>query len=344
MTKYYKNVGNDSPFREEVEKASKLVSIILNNSIFLYFFSKSSYQKKLYVNEMSQAALANIFPDAFSKIPDDFKYSNEVENAQNLSNIDDLEEKINEIDLSIQVSSKKKKRARSRSSFHSTSTRSSHSSKSSKTQNSDFTSNLLCQTTSSLSNLNFNTINSNVSPIKIKITHIVKRKKKSKKKPNKAQIKNYMKTPSPPKIQKAQSDEQKKPRYKKQLLPFSVLYIGYQIRFNYHPKDVIRTNESPGCPTVLTYRNGDVETRFNNGTSQIIHCHNKFTNFVNGDAQHEFPDGAVAYFYASNKTTEFIHPNGTRVLQFNNGQRYTYHPNVKIEITYHQANASCPPF
>ena len=283
----------------------------------------------------SNAALANFFPRAFSKLPDNFKYSEEVENSQNYSNVDDLDEKINEIDLSLQVSSNKKKKARSKSS---------HSSRSSKTQNSDLTSSSIFQTTGSLSNLNSNSINSNVSPVKIKIKKIIKRKKK--KNPKKAKkrilIRNYMRSTSPPKVQNVQPNEQKK-IIKKQSLPFSILYPGYHIQFNYHPKDLIRTNESPGCPTILTYRNGDIETRFNDGTTQIIHYNNKFINFANGDAQHEFPDGAIAYFYASNKSTEFTHPNGTRVLQFENGERYTYHPNVKIDITHHQTNSSNSP-
>lgn len=301
------------------------------------------YVKKM-ENKGSRATLANFYPNLFSQLPDDMKYTVEIENIGNNSNYDEIEEKINEIDLSIQLSSNKKRNTRSRSSFHSFSTRSSHSSRSSKTQNSELTTSSLFQTTGSLSNMNFNNCNSNASPTPIKITHIIKRKKKknSNKSRKRSPIKNYMKNVSP-KIPKVTANEQK-PIFKKKNLPFTILYPGYQIRFNYHPKDVIYSKESLGCPIILTYRNGDIETRFNNGTSQILHCRNKFTYFANGDIQHEFPDGAIAYFYASNKATEFFHPNGTRVIQFISGGRYTYYPNVKIDITYHQFNSKGPPF
>ena len=295
----------------------------------------------LYVKKMSSsesgAELAKFFPKSFSKLPVNFKYSEDVEEQSDNLNLDDLEEKINEIDLSLQVSPRKRKRSRSRSSFHSFSTRSSHSSRSSKTQNSELTSSSLFQTMGSFSNPNSNINSTNKSPIKIKISHIVKRKKKKniKKSFKKIPIKNYMKNTPPPRTPKQQSNEQKC-FIKNKLLPFSDLYPRYHIRFNYHPKDLIHTDKSPGCPIVLTYRNGDIETQFKNGTSQILHLNNKFTYFSNGDVQHEFPDGAIAYFYASNKAKEFNHPNGTKVLQFLNGERYTYHPNTGIEISYHK--------
>ena len=279
-----------------------------------------------------KATLAHYFPQTFSQLPDNIHYA-AVENFPTNDLYEDMAERLNEIDLSLQMSSKKKKSPKSKYSF---STRSSHSNTKFSTKSSrTITSDMFTNSTSMNSEPNNNVNTQVIVKSPIPISHIVKKKKVKRRKPAKRFPVYQM---SPKENRDIPQERQKIPKLKSQLLPMTILYPGYILRFNYQPKEIYQVHENEGCPTIINYRNGDVETQFKDGTRQIEHNKDKYIYFFNGDIQHNFPDGSVAYKYASNNSIEFTHYQGRRILQLANGERYTYYPNSKIEITYHKTD------
>lgn len=124
---------------------------------------------------------------------------------------------------------------------------------------------------------------------------------------------------------------------KSNLLPMTPIDSSHKIRFDYTCQGLLKTEETPGCPTQHFYRNGDRKLVYRDGTEIIIINSNgvTLTHYPNGDKQQEFKDGATAYIYAANGTIDFRHPDGTRVLQFKNGRRDKMDSDGKVVTTYH---------
>ncbi|OHT08965.1 hypothetical protein TRFO_22298 [Tritrichomonas foetus] len=267
--------------------------------------------------------LADNFPQLFSKAPVDADYF--LDDDGFIEKEDDVSEKISEIDFRIKETMKKSKRCKSRQSYHST--RSAHSVKSNHSNNSM----ILKSTAQSPCG--------GQSPMKMqqKISHFVKKRKK------KSQLiftNNHFERQKSPLRTIIKTEPEKLPYYKPNKVeqPMTVLFPGYRIRFNYKPKEIVRKDEAPGCPSVIHYIGGDIETRFVDGTRKITHMKNEFIYYTNGDIQHKFPDGASAYYFKENQTIEFIHPNKTKVIQFIDGRRETILPSGKKQITHHKLN------
>ena len=49
--------------------------------------------------------------------------------------------------------------------------------------------------------------------------------------------------------------------------------------------------------------------------------------FFNGDVKQTLPDSSVIYFYAEAGTRHTTKPDGTEILEFENGQLETHYPN-----------------
>lgn len=127
----------------------------------------------------------------------------------------------------------------------------------------------------------------------------------------------------------------KKTKSKQKLLAMTPLDPNYKIRFHYKCADLERVEETPGCPVVRIFKNGDRELTYKDGTVMIFHENMKFTYFANGDRMQEFQDGASAYKYYEQGTIEFKTPNGVRVVQYSNGRRDRISESGEVTTTFH---------
>ena len=162
-----------------------------------------------------------------------------------------------------------------------------------------------------------------------------KSKKKVRKKSKGQKPSKITKFLSPQRAAPARRSLSSSRRSKPNLLPMTPIDPDHKIRFHHVCSGLVKTEDTPGCPRLHLYRNGDQRLLYKDGTEVIIHDETKFTHFPNGDKQQEFADGAVAYMYAVDGTVDFRHPDGTRVLQFRDGRRDRVDAQGNVSTTYH---------
>jgi hypothetical protein len=123
-----------------------------------------------------------------------------------------------------------------------------------------------------------------------------------------------------------------KPR---KLLPMTPLAAGYQIRFEHKCMDLLRTEETPGCPTVMHYRNGDRRVVYSTGADIIFHGGMKLVRYPNKDRSCQFSDGAVAYRFEETGTLELTLPDQSKITQFSSGRREAVDAAGRLTVTFH---------
>lgn len=116
--------------------------------------------------------------------------------------------------------------------------------------------------------------------------------------------------------------------------PTGRLHEKYRLDFKFNPGTPISQDIKPNGRCVIRYRNGVIGTNYGNGTKKVKTGEATYIFYENGDISITFIDGAHAYRYAESKTIELQIPDGTKIIQFADGQREKHLTNGDKEIMF----------